>query len=428
MKKHAPGLVVKSFHNSRKKSNDMTIKLSHHASDRRAVANLNAVDVIISTSTFMWPSVVTKCFEFHRVVQDESHLFIKNGVSARMEYANLITAPLRWGVTATPATNSANDLNKQLSFIVGTDAIFPAPNSSSAFRSAVRSFCLTPSQDTFNSLVNLLKTYMVRHTKSQRINGNEALALPPSTTSTIMLTMSADEDRAFNKISTKASTFSKHLGSGAQRFTAEKSFLPQMNKVLDSPEVRGDLSELVTASRRRYIPERLTKIVALRQDLAACRSREPQLRAVVFTQHLEVHDACVRGLQRDGFDVYQFSGSSSASKRDEAIRSFQNTTNGRPAVFVITLRSGNVGITLTAASRVYLLEPSIDPSVEVQAAGRIHRLGQDKPCHVVKFVFRNSYEANTLVLHEHIRTGKITLVDGYVPSEGMKILARGIRF
>ena len=148
----------------------------------------------------------------------------------------------------------------------------------------------------------------------------------------------------------------------------------------------------------------------------------------MFTQHLEVQDACVRGLQRDGFDVYQFSGSSSASKRDEAIRSFQNTTNGRPAVFVITLRSGNVGITLTAASRVYLLEPSIDPSVEVQAAGRIHRLGQDKPCHVVKFVFRNSYEANTLVLHEHIRTGKITLVDGYVPSEGMKILARGIRF
>ena len=40
--------------------------------------------------------------------------------------------------------------------------------------------------------------------------------------------------------------------------------------------------------------------------------------------------------------------------------------------------AGNCGITLTAASRVYLMEPCVDPAVEAQAAGRIHRLGQDK--------------------------------------------------
>ena len=97
---------------------------------------------------------------------------------------------------------------------------------------------------------------------------------------------------------------------------------------------------------------------------------EPQLRAVVFTQQLEVCDTCVRGLEQDGFDVYQFTGSSDSNKRDAAIRNFQNTASQRPAVFVITLRSGNVGITLTAASRVYLLEPALDPAVEVQAAGK----------------------------------------------------------
>ena len=74
-----------------------------------------------------------------------------------------------------------------------------------------------------------------------------------------------------------------------------------------------------------------------------------------------------------GIDIKQFTGSTSASKRDSEIRTFQNTSNGRPAVFVITLKSGNVGITLTAASRVYLLEPALDPAVEVQAAGRIRR-------------------------------------------------------
>ena len=43
---------------------------------------------------------------------------------------------------------------------------------------------------------------------------------------------------------------------------------------------------------------------------------------------------------------------------------------------VITMKTGTVGITLTAATRVYLMEPSLDPAMEVQAAGRIHRLGR----------------------------------------------------
>ena len=81
---------------------------------------------------------------------------------------------------------------------------------------------------------------------------------------------------------------------------------------------------------------------------------------------------------------------------------------------------------MTAASRVYLLEPALDPAVEVQAAGRIHRLGQDKPCHVVKFAFKNSYEANTIELHKKIAAGKITIVDGWLPPEAMAILAKGI--
>ena len=111
-------------------------------------------------------------------------------------------------------------------------------------------------------------------------------------------------------------------------------------------------------------------------------------------------------------------------KRDEAIRNFQRGGTNRPSVFVITLRSGNVGITLTAASRVYLLEPCLDPATEVQAAGRIHRLGQDKPCHVVKFAFKNSYEANILKLHEKIGKGKLQIVDGRVEKKALEILAK----
>ena len=412
-RKHSPGLAVKIFHNSRKKRASTTIDLR----ERRVVLGMNSIDVIISTSTFRWPAH-TSFLDFHRVVHDESHLFIKGASSAKIDYANNINSSLRWGVTATPATSAATDLSKQIPFIQGKSQSADFQQ----FRTAVSRFNYNPSTETLDNLVDLLKTFMVRHTKSQRINGSAALALPPSTTSTIMLDMTQDEKRAFHRVNTKTSTFQKHLVNGAQTVAAERDLVPQMSNILKKPELCGGLAHAISG----YDPDRLSKIVALRKDLATHRRTETALRAVVFTQHVAMHEACIKGLKEDGFDIKQFTGSTSASKRDKEIRTFQNTSNGRPAVFVITLKSGNVGITLTAASRVYLLEPALDPAVEVQAAGRIHRLGQTKACHVVKFAFKNSYEANTIDLHKTIAEGKIAIVDGWLPPEAMAILAKGI--
>ncbi|EOD22845.1 hypothetical protein EMIHUDRAFT_59280, partial [Emiliania huxleyi CCMP1516] len=63
-------------------------------------------------------------------------------------------------------------------------------------------------------------------------------------------------------------------------------------------------------------------------------------------------------------------------------------------VLVVTLRVGAVGMTLTSANRVYLFEPAFNPAAEVQAAGRIHRLGQTKDVLVTRFVYRDSIEEN----------------------------------
>ena len=184
--KHAPGLVVKSFHGSRKKRASTTLALT-----RQNMSSLNSVDVIISSSTFRWPSDVTSCVEFARVVQDESHLFT-TGTSAKIDHANAICSPLRWGVTATPCTSSSRELIRQLHFVKGNTGIDPS-NPIGRLESDIAVFSTGPSQTRFNNLVDVLQTFMVRHTKAQRIGGSAALALPPSTTSTVMLTMSAGE-------------------------------------------------------------------------------------------------------------------------------------------------------------------------------------------------------------------------------------------
>ena len=65
--------------------------------------------------------------------------------------------------------------------------------------------------------------------------------------------------------------------------------------------------------------------------------------------------------------------------RHKLIQEFQATSSATVSkLFLATYDVAAVGVTLTAASRVYLLDCSLDPAQEAQAAGRIHRLGQSK--------------------------------------------------
>ena len=95
----------------------------------------------------------------------------------------------------------------------------------------------------------------------------------------------------------------------------------------------------------------------------------------------------------------------------------------RARVFVFTVKLGSVGLTLTAATRVYLMEPAFDPSCEVQIAGRIHRLGQSNEVLIKKFAFRDSIDENICKLHDEIRAGRIAIVGGKIPPAGIHLLA-----
>ena len=62
------------------------------------------------------------------------------------------------------------------------------------------------------------------------------------------------------------------------------------------------------------------------------------------------------------------------SYRHDSIRQFQRAEKV-PKVFVLTMKAGSCGITLTAATRVYLMEPCLDPAHEIQAAGKVGKAG-----------------------------------------------------
>jgi SNF2 family DNA or RNA helicase len=61
-------------------------------------------------------------------------------------------------------------------------------------------------------------------------------------------------------------------------------------------------------------------------------------------------------------------------------------------VFLLSLRAGAAGLTLTAASRVFLLEPGLDPAIEQQAVARVHRIGQERQVVITRLLVQGSVE------------------------------------
>merc|ERR1712146_403907 len=79
---------------------------------------------------------------------------------------------------------------------------------------------------------------------------------------------------------------------------------------------------------------------------------------------------------------------------EEAILSFQN--DEKVTIMIISLRAGGVGITLTAASEVIIMDPWWNPAVEEQAIDRIHHVGQTKPVKVIRIIVSDSVEEDVL--------------------------------
>ena len=395
-KKHAPNLVVKRYHPTSENSRMDKKDLLQWNKTKALAKDLAEADVIITSATSKKNVQFEQLFEFHREIVDESHLM--GSVSLKRDYVGV--SKTRWCITATPF--GGNGLRAQNdSFLNWT--------SGNRFRECNH---LSPKEQFYFKLRELKKV-MIRHTKSQQINGSAALVLPESTTDVLFVHMNEKERKMYKKQLRRCheSLTNYTAKGGVSMFPLEQTLAQLcMNNLLGDDNIRE-----------------YTKIRALFSDLQQMILTEPHARVVIYSQYKRTAIALTARLKQM-MTVYSFDGSTPSNKRDDAIREFQSVTptGGNPAAFVITLRAGSVGITLTTASRVYLMEPSIDTAKEVQAAGRIHRLGQTKNVTVKKLIYKNSIEESIQLLQKELIAGRIKLTSrGFVPPAGLRILMKG---
>ncbi|KAK2008425.1 hypothetical protein LZ32DRAFT_662089 [Colletotrichum eremochloae] len=116
-----------------------------------------------------------------------------------------------------------------------------------------------------------------------------------------------------------------------------------------------------------------SKVKALITDLER---QPPDVKSIVFSTWKMTLDVIERALKKVGRTSVRFDGSVSQKDRQPIVEKFRKDPG--VSVMLLTLSCGAVGLTLTVASRVYLMEPHWNPNLEEQALARVHRIGQTR--------------------------------------------------
>jgi non-specific serine/threonine protein kinase len=124
-------------------------------------------------------------------------------------------------------------------------------------------------------------------------------------------------------------------------------------------------------------------------------------KALIFSQFLGMLALIKDKLREEGVPFEYFDGSTSINDRQKAIENFQN--NDQCRVFLISLKAGGVGLNLTAADYVYIVDPWWNPAVEQQAIDRTHRIGQTKNIFAYRMICIDTIEDKILQLQERKR-------------------------
>ena len=132
-------------------------------------------------------------------------------------------------------------------------------------------------------------------------------------------------------------------------------------------------------------------------------------RVLIFSQFRGMLDIIESELEKMEMESFKITGSTPAKERQDMTTSFND---GQRSAFLISLKAGGVGLNLTGADTVILVDLWWNPAVEAQAIGRAHRIGQERNVEVYRMITRGTIEEKIQELQESKRNLVSTILDG----------------
>lgn len=316
------------------------------------------------------------------VVLDEAQ-FVKNHNSVTYKAVRRLRAQSTVAITGTPLENSLMDLWSLLS--ITAPGLLPGPE---RFAELYRRPIDRGDDAALGALRARIRPFMLRRTK-------EAVAaeLPAKNEQILTVELAPAHRRAYDR--RLARERQKVLGlleedTAQSRFTALKSLTILRQMALDPELVEGPDVQGSEASRQSKPTAKVEVLLETLQSVLA-----EGHRALVFSQFTRYLGGVREVLEAAGMRTAYLDGTT--TNRQEVIDAFRS---GDADVFLISLKAGGFGLTLTEADYVFLLDPWWNPQAEEQAVDRTHRIGQDRPVMVYRLMSAGTIEEKVMDLKE----------------------------
>jgi non-specific serine/threonine protein kinase len=376
-----PTSLLYNWENEIRKFAPQLTYLIHHGSSRTLKhTELSGYDIIISTyGTLRSDAELFAKNEVDYIVLDESQT-IKNPNSKVAKAAQFIPARNRIALSGTPMQNNTFDLYSQMNFLnpgmLGNKEFFKEQ-----FAKPVDKF---QDQETKDHLRKLVYPFMLRRTKEQVADD-----LPDKTDITLYCEMGPQQRAIYEAY--KNMYRSRILGSIEQQGIEKSQFailqgLMKLRQICDSPAILRDEQKFDNHS---------AKLDELTRELE---ENTGEHKVLIFSQFLGMLALIREKLKQHQIPFQYFDGSYTAIQREQAINEFQNNQACR--VFLISLKAGGMGLNLTAADYVYIVDPWWNPAVEQQAIDRTHRIGQTKNIFAYRMICKDTVEEKIMLLKE----------------------------
>jgi SNF2 family DNA or RNA helicase len=353
-------------------------------------------DIVLSTYDLLRRDFeVFQGHTFNIVIFDEAQL-VKNKVAEKTLAVKRLNAYFRMCLTGTPLENHIGEFCNIL------DIVLPG-----LFVNTLDSQSDLNNIDKIDFVKRIAKPFVLRRTKTEILTD-----LPAKTENMAVLPFSQEQREVY-----------KYYIEEVRKaiVDAYKNKLPQQANVIALTSIlrlrQICLSpSLVDSSLDVNSPKLDFLIYTLKEINAAGHS------ALVFSHFKRFLDIVDTRLASEGFEYFRMDGGTTLKNRRKHVTDFQDSNEAK--VFLLTLKTGGLGLNLTKASYVFHLDPWWNPAVERQAVDRVHRIGQDQKVFVQRLIMRDSIEERMLLIKEKKDKVFNAVLSSQNKKVGMPVLTR----
>jgi SNF2 family DNA or RNA helicase len=356
---------------------------------KKSTAWFQNFDIILSSyHTIRQDIELISSFPFHYIILDESQV-IKNPASMLYKTMIRLKSEFKLVLTGTPVENSLTDLWTQLNFVnpglLGDLSFFR--------REFAKPIEQLGDDEKEVKLRKIIKPFILRRTKEM-----VAPDLPPITEQTVFCDMTEEQNKLYDE---EKSAVRNSILKNIESNGLEKSAIVVLQGLMKLRQISNH--PLLTFDDYVYGSGKFEIVF---QDMESVISEGHKILVFSsFVKHLELY---AKEFKKKRIQFTMLTGAS--TNREKIVNSFQNDPENK--IFLISLKAGGVGLNLTAADYVFILDPWWNPASEVQAMSRAHRIGQDKSVFVYRYITSNSIEEKIVRLQEK----KSKLADTFISS------------